>query len=146
MIAVFTNQSYGKTIVIYTVVIAMRYTQTKITKIRKVFVCLMVFNATFNNISVISWKVLLVEETGEKHRPVTLFRISNQLEKIYGKPGFTSAKLVNLWIWTQLAMFHITWTYHEDQNNITRRWEASRTYGTIIQTSPTVYHSKWRRT
>jgi len=34
----------------------------------------MVFNATFNNISVISWlSVLLVEETavtGENHRPV----------------------------------------------------------------------------
>jgi len=28
------------------------------------------FNATFNNISVILWRsVLLVEETGEKHRP-----------------------------------------------------------------------------
>ena len=35
-------------------------------------VCLMAFNATFNNISVISWRsVLLVEETGENHRPVT---------------------------------------------------------------------------
>ena len=36
--------------------------------------CLMVFNATFNNISVLSWRsVLLVEETegpGENHRPV----------------------------------------------------------------------------
>jgi hypothetical protein len=36
--------------------------------------CLMVFNATFNNISVISWQsVLLVEETGghrENHRLV----------------------------------------------------------------------------
>ena len=32
----------------------------------------MVFNATFNNISVISWRsVLLVEETGENHWPVT---------------------------------------------------------------------------
>jgi len=31
----------------------------------------MVFNATFNNISVISWwSVLLVEETGENQRPV----------------------------------------------------------------------------
>jgi hypothetical protein len=34
----------------------------------------MVFNATFNNISVISWhRILLVEETGlprENHRPV----------------------------------------------------------------------------
>jgi hypothetical protein len=38
------------------------------------FVCLIVFNANFNNISVISWRsVLLVEETGgpgENHRPV----------------------------------------------------------------------------
>jgi hypothetical protein len=38
------------------------------------FVCLMVINATFNNISVTSWlSVLLVEETeapGENHRPV----------------------------------------------------------------------------
>jgi hypothetical protein len=35
----------------------------------------MVFNATYNNISVISWRsVLLMEETGvpvENHRPVT---------------------------------------------------------------------------
>jgi len=31
----------------------------------------MVFNATFNNISVILWlSVLLVGETGENHRPV----------------------------------------------------------------------------
>jgi hypothetical protein len=38
---------------------------------RCLFVCLMVFNATFNNISVISWRsVLLVKETrgtGENH-------------------------------------------------------------------------------
>jgi hypothetical protein len=37
----------------------------------------MVFNATFNNISVISWRsVLLVEETevtGENHRTATIF-------------------------------------------------------------------------
>ena len=36
----------------------------------------MVFNVTFNNISVIScWSILLVEETevpGENHRPVTI--------------------------------------------------------------------------
>jgi hypothetical protein len=32
----------------------------------------MVFNATFNNISVILWQsVLLMEETGENHQPVT---------------------------------------------------------------------------
>jgi hypothetical protein len=38
-------------------------------------VCLMVFNATFNNISVISWRsAVLVGETvgsGESHRPAT---------------------------------------------------------------------------
>ena len=38
------------------------------------FVCLMVLNTTFNNISFISWRsVLLVDETaapGENHRPV----------------------------------------------------------------------------
>ena len=40
----------------------------------------MVFNATFNNISDISWRsVLLVEETGvtgENHRPVTSHMMS----------------------------------------------------------------------
>jgi energy-converting hydrogenase Eha subunit E len=39
-----------------------------------VIVCLMMFNATLNNISVVLWRsVLLVEETGEpeeNHRPV----------------------------------------------------------------------------
>jgi len=30
----------------------------------------MVFNATFNNISVIWWRSVLLEETGENHRPV----------------------------------------------------------------------------
>ena len=42
------------------------------------FVCLMVFNATFNNISVTSlWSILLVEETGgsgQNHQPVTSHR------------------------------------------------------------------------
>jgi len=41
-------------------------------------VCLMVFSATFNNISFISWRsVLLVEETGgpgENHQPVASHR------------------------------------------------------------------------
>jgi hypothetical protein len=38
---------------------------------RKIWVGFIVFNATFNNISVISWQLaLLVEETGENQRPV----------------------------------------------------------------------------
>jgi hypothetical protein len=44
-------------------------------KYRSIFSWFMVFNATFNHISAISWlSVLLVGETevlGEKHRPVT---------------------------------------------------------------------------
>ena len=41
-------------------------------KIWLVWFGFMVLNATFNNISVISWwSVLLVEEIGENHRPVT---------------------------------------------------------------------------
>ena len=39
-------------------------------KRKLLYVCLMVFNATFNNISVISWQsVLLVEETGSTGEP-----------------------------------------------------------------------------
>jgi hypothetical protein len=48
---------------------------TLTTLIGLMFVCLMVFNTTVNNISVIYWQlVLLVEETGglrENHRPVS---------------------------------------------------------------------------
>jgi len=43
------------------------------------YVCLMVFNVTFNNILVISWwSVLLMEETGghgENHQPDKLYHI-----------------------------------------------------------------------
>ena len=46
--------------------------------VRRLAVGVMVFNATFNNISAISWRlVLLVEETGESQSQVTdkLYRI-----------------------------------------------------------------------
>ena len=46
----------------------------------------MVFNVTFNNISVIScWSVLLVEETkvpGENHRPVPSDQVTDKLYHI----------------------------------------------------------------
>jgi hypothetical protein len=42
-----------------------------IIKRSRVGVVFMLFNATFNNISVISWRsVLLVEDTGDNHRSV----------------------------------------------------------------------------
>jgi len=45
--------------------VALGWTEIQIT------IRVMVFNATFNNISVISWRsVLLTEETGENHPPV----------------------------------------------------------------------------
>ena len=51
-------------------------------------VMVMVFNATFNNISVISWRsVLLVEETGvpgENHQPVASHRpVSIQIYHVW---------------------------------------------------------------
>ena len=45
------------------------------------FVCLMVFNATFNNISVISWRsVLLVEEIGELEKKSSCTYIINTVD------------------------------------------------------------------
>ena len=42
------------------------------------FVSLMVFNTTFNNISVISWRsVLLVEETGEQRKTIDLSQVTD---------------------------------------------------------------------
>jgi len=49
--------------------------QARSTKIYRVRV--RVFNATFNNISAISWRsVLLVDETGENHRPAISYFIT----------------------------------------------------------------------
>ena len=43
----------------------------------------MMFNATFNNISVISWRsVLLVEETGEPEKTTDLSKITDKLDRI----------------------------------------------------------------
>ena len=51
--------------------IFISYYEVKIVTHVLKYVCLMVFNATSNNISVISWQsVLLVEETGGHQRPV----------------------------------------------------------------------------
>ena len=51
-------------------------------------VCLMVFNATFNNISVISWRsVLLVEET---EGPVENRDLSQVIDKLYHIMLYTS--------------------------------------------------------
>ena len=47
------------------------------------FVCLMVFNTTFNNISVISWQsVLLVEETVDPEKTMTLSQVTDKLYHI----------------------------------------------------------------
>ena len=48
-----------------------------------VFVCYMVFNATFNNISVISsWSVLLVEETEYQEKTTNLSQVADKLYHI----------------------------------------------------------------
>ena len=55
-------------------ILLWRFIEVRRTILAVLFICLMVFNATFNNISVISWQsILLVEEigkSGENHRPV----------------------------------------------------------------------------
>ena len=70
--------------------------QQKGTHLLSIWFGLMVFNATINNISVISWgSVLLVEETGvprENHRPVEI------TDKHYHIMLYTS-----LWWWFELT-------------------------------------------
>jgi hypothetical protein len=54
----------------------------------------MVLNATFNNISVISWRsVLLVEETGKNHRPVATdkLKISLSVQQWKTRSFFTTS-------------------------------------------------------
>ena len=72
------------TYMLYEISISYKYTISYF-----VFVCLMVFNATFNNISVISWRSdFLGEETGgprENHRPVT-----SHTDKLYPIMLYTS--------------------------------------------------------
>jgi len=44
------------------------------------FVCLMLFNATLNNISVISWRsILLVEETEDPQKTTDLSQVTDKL-------------------------------------------------------------------
>ena len=59
-------KSYG-VIFLYKIIIIMAFAFYHL----MAYIWFMVFNATFNNISVISMRsVLLVEETGDNHRPV----------------------------------------------------------------------------
>ena len=47
------------------------------------FFCLLVFNAYFNNISVILWRsVLLVEETGGQKKTTDLSQVTDKLDHI----------------------------------------------------------------
>ena len=54
----------------------------------------MVFNATFNNISVILWQsVLLVEETGEAHRPDASHLQTLSHNVVLSTPPLSTARL-----------------------------------------------------
>ena len=60
----------------------------------------MMFNATFNNISVISWQsVLLVEETrvpGENYRPVTSHWQTSSHKVVLSTPRLSGIRARNL--------------------------------------------------
>ena len=60
----------------------------------------MVFNVTFNNISVISWRsVLLVEETGvpeEIHRPAASDRQTLSHNAVSSTPGLSKVRTHNV--------------------------------------------------
>ena len=61
-------------------ILSIHLFQTQIWQSQHLYICLMVFNASFNNISVIPWwSVLLVEETGE---PVDLWQVTDKLYHI----------------------------------------------------------------
>ena len=67
--------------------------------IQMLFVRIMVFNATFNNISVISWRtVLLVEETGvprENHRPESYFNVMLRVSQFFFLLDKTNSQKTN---------------------------------------------------
>ena len=57
----------------------------------------MVFKATFNNISVISWRsVLMLEETGENHRPAAMHHLKKNLLLSFNIEHRSSTRFYNL--------------------------------------------------
>ena len=83
----------------FTFYINIRYTIVKDLN-RLVIVMVMVFNATFNNISVISWRsVLLMEETGvpeENHRPAASHRQTLSHNVVLSTPHLSEVRTHNV--------------------------------------------------
>jgi hypothetical protein len=78
------------------------------------------FNATFNNISVISWRsVLLVEETGENHRPVASDwqTLSHNVVSCTPRLRWIRTHNVSVNIWT-LEMSKYKWTERIHSNKM----------------------------
>jgi hypothetical protein len=89
-------------------------------------VCLMVYNATFNNISVISWQsVLLVEETRENHQTVASHWQTLSHNVVSSTPRLS-------WIGTQLK-YCWKWRY-TPSNKLTNNlfWSQSSHYTLVV--------------
>ena len=75
----------------------------------------MVLNATFNNISVITWlSLLLVEETGENHKPVTSHRQTLSNNVVSSTPRHDRYSKSNHWWRQALIVVNPTTIYYHD--------------------------------
>ena len=77
----------------------------------------MVLNATFNNISAIIWlSLLLVEETGENHKPVTSHWQTLSHNVVSSTPRHDQHSKSNHWWWQALIVVNPTTIYYHGHN------------------------------
>ena len=90
--------------------------QTYFLNVFSKWVRVMVFNATFNNISVISWRsVLLVEETGvpgENRRPATIHWQTVSCDVVSSTPRLNVIRTILVVICTDCIRSNYKFSYH----------------------------------
>ena len=103
-----------------------KYTRCRIQNI--LFVCLLVFNATFNNISVILWRsVLLVEETGVPGENHDLSQVTDKIYPIMLHTSLIEIRTYNISGDRHWLLRSWPWRPH----NMNFSWSNMRTYSHI---------------